>query len=69
MKTREEQYKEVKEYLVTTFSYKDPPENEPISLNSGDNSVFMKGPFAGHSLRALKQFIAEVEGRKITYED
>lgn len=68
IKTREQQYNEVKKYLIEKMGYEDPPDDAPILLNSGDNSVFMRGPFAGYSLSGLKRFVADVEGRKIQYD-
>jgi hypothetical protein len=59
-------YKKVLKFLVSKMGFD--PTTKVITLNSGDNSVIMKGEFAGHSLGELKTYIAKVEGKTIEWE-
>lgn len=65
--TKEEFYKRVSEYLETQLQWKS-PSGDTIFVNSGDNGVLMRGPFAGYSLHELKHFIGEVEGKRVMHD-
>lgn len=60
-------YRKVKDFLIIEMGFD--PTTPIITLNSGDNGVFMRGEMAGYSLRGLKEYIAGVEGKKIKEED
>lgn len=58
-------YNSVVEYLTETFKFDCTAEE--FFLDSGDNSVICRGPYAGKSLYSLKKYVAEVQGKKATY--
>jgi hypothetical protein len=43
--------------------------NDSIPLNSGDNGILMRGPFAGYSLCGLIEFLAQEMNKKTVYID
>ena len=63
---REEFLKSVIDYLKDTFNFD--CNKDKFILNSGDNGVLMRGPFAGHSLCSLKEFVAKEKSIPIEYD-
>ena len=70
MKTLDEKeqefYNKVLKFLTKKMGFDD--SKEVFTLNSGDNSVLMKGELAGHSLSELKEYIAKVQEKKIEWD-
>jgi len=60
-------YKRIKNFLVVKMGFDDT--TPIIKLNSGDNSVVMRGDMAGYSLAEMKEYIAKVEGKKVEWEN
>jgi hypothetical protein len=59
-------YERVRRFLILRSINLD---QDPFILTDGDNSVLVKGEFAGYSLRELKELVARKEGKKIEYRD
>lgn len=59
-------YNKVLRFLVDKMDF-NTNQNKYI-LNSGDNSVIMKGELAGYSLGSLKEYIANKQGIQIEWD-
>jgi hypothetical protein len=62
-----EQYARIRKFL--TEELKKDLDSNPIIIDSGDLGILAVGEFGGHSIRALVQYVADKEGKKIEYRD
>lgn len=63
----QEYYDKVIKYLKSIFGW-NADTMKSVTLNSGDNSVLMRGPFAGHSLSELKEYVAKIQEKPIEWD-
>lgn len=58
-------YEGVVKYLTEEFKFDCTAEE--FFLDSGDNSVTCRGPYAGKSLYSLKKYVSDIQEKKATY--